>query len=124
VRMRKINRREAIQKMILGVGAITLPSSSLISAQQQKNPQQNLEHLLIQDKENFDANPRIFFNNKNEAIVNILPTPGKNLEVELYVNEPDAYISSSRRVARKINVNDSLDIPFNFWPTSKFKYQV
>jgi len=122
--MSKISRREAIQKMILGVGSIKLHPSSLISTQHKKNPQQNLEHLLIQDDENFDANPRIFFNSKRTAFINILPKPGRNLEVELYASQPDAHITSSHLVARRIGVMDSIDIPFYFWPVSEIKYQV
>jgi len=124
VSLNKISRREALQKIVLGIGSVAVSPPSLISRQSHVSQPQNLDHLLIQDKLNFDANPRIFFNNKSTAFINILPKPGRNLEVELYASQLDAHITSSQFVTRRIDVKDSIDIPFYFWPDQEIKYQL
>ncbi|MCK4430429.1 MAG: metallophosphoesterase [Candidatus Aminicenantes bacterium] len=109
-----VTRRNFLKGAATVMATTAVSSSSLLSSNRRRNLDKlrnqlhSSEFPFAYDTESFDSSERVWFEG-NDAWVNILPKPGKNLDIKLYTAETEEGLY--RRMPDNISgVKDSCDI--------------
>ncbi len=116
-----MKRREFIQKTLAGFASATIARGSLISSSQKNHT----EFPFPYDSESFDSAERIYFDNQS-LWLNMLPKPGKNLDIRLYVS--DTAQGLYRKLPQELFVRyrdiESQNIPIDYADSPKLYYKI
>ena len=125
--MAAMKRREFLKTSAAGVAALALGNVPIISGQTStrnlvdlRDRLYSMEHPFGYDSRNFDSAQRIHFGSDGTPSLSILPRPGKNLRVKLYVSDTEQGIHSKLPKDLNVRHNDmksqNISIKYSDYP--------